>query len=386
MWAIRSHRSRRKLDGLLDSAAAPPIAGSIHDSSHNDHKYVPMMPVAGKTTDKALPSVTDPSDQSQQGDSNSVAPPPAPSQAAATTYPPSSFQIKRKRVSAMSTSALTGRSIDVSDRTFSGLRTQVKTIFEQLDMHVDNFYTEASGLPLTEDNRHNLQQLDSPYLPDSIIGLLPEVSGDRIKPLIKHCLAYAIFSRIGGRPLRFDNDGTLLPDGLAAIAQAIQPSSTMRANNPETYEQHINRLVMWKHETVALMDSHGIMKSADMQSKINKLAWKCVKGLEPWSVARYGTEAKKSHLMRATEEAVELGMHVFGEKKGWLVWQWEQNTINAREGMKEGDFVLFPGLELRKELGSGRAGLKADGESDRNIGGNGSSRAEVILAPSMASL
>ena len=344
-----------------------------------------MMPVTGKTADKELLPVAESGSRNRGKEQEPVISPLASSQAATATYPPSSFAIKRKRVSATSTSALTGRSVDVSDRTFSELRTQVKAIFEQLDMHVDNSYAEASGLPLTKDYRHNLQQLDSPYLPDSIIGLLPEVSGDKIKPLIKHCLAYAIFSRIGGSSIRVDNDDILLPSGLAVITQAIQPSPTIRADNLETYEQHIDRLLMWKYETVAMIDAHAVVKSANMQPKISKLAWKCVKGLEPWSLAQYGTEAKKSHLVRAIEEAVELGLRVFGEKRGWLVWQWEQYPIDIRADAKVGDFVLFPGLELRKELGNGRVGTRPDGESDRNVGGVSSAR-EVVLVPTMASI
>ena len=384
LWAIRSRRRRHRPNRFLGSAT-PVVAGSSEDSSQQGHKYLPMTPVSAKPIDKALPLVLGPAARGQEKALDPVVAPVAPSQAAATTYPPSSFAIKRKRVSATSTSALTGRSVDVSDRTFSELRTQVKTILEQLDMHVDNFYTEASALPLTEDYMHNLQQLDSPYLPDSIIGLLPEVSGDKIKPLIKHCLAYAIFSRIGGSSTRTDTDDILLPDGLAAMTHAIQPSPTLRAINPETYEQHIDRLLMWKHETTAMMDAHAVVKSANMQSKISKLAWKCVKGLEPWSLARYGAEAKKSHLARAIDEAVELGLRVFGEKQGWLVWQWEQDPIDAREGAKIGDFVLFPGLELRRELSNGRTGAMADRESDRNVGGTESSR-KVVLAATMASI
>ncbi len=55
------------------------------------------------------------------------------------------------------------------------------------------------------------------------------------------------------------------------------------------------------------MDFPSIVKLTETQIKISKLAWTCVKAVEPWSVKIYGNEARKSHLSRVIEEAVEAG-------------------------------------------------------------------------------
>jgi hypothetical protein len=82
----------------------------------------------------------------------------------------SGFTIKRKRVSAASASGL-AVSAEPSDRTFSELQTQIKTLFAQIEMHVDNYYSsEASSIRLTQDQQQDLQQVDSPFLPGSIVG------------------------------------------------------------------------------------------------------------------------------------------------------------------------------------------------------------------------
>ena len=253
LWAIRSRRRRSRPNGFSSSATMPIITGSSDESSHKDHKYVPMVPIAAKTADKALPAVADNRNSNQESEPNPLVSLIAPSQAAATAYPPSSFTIKRKRLS--SASGLAGASIDTSDRSFSELRTQVKAIFEHLEMHVDNFYSsKASVMQLTEDQQHNLLQIDSPYLSDSIIGLLPEAKGDAVKSLIKHSLAYTIFSRTGGSSIHLDADNILLPDGLPILMATIQPASIKQPHNREAYQQEMDRLLWWRHETVAMMD------------------------------------------------------------------------------------------------------------------------------------
>ncbi len=134
------------------------------------------------------------------------------------------------------------------------------------------------------------------------------------------------------------------------------------------------------------MGAHAVTKSADLQNKINRLTWTCIKRLEDWSLIQYGMEARKSHLTRLIEEAVELRLRVFGERSGWLMWQWDPNAIEAREGGGPGSFVVFHGLELKQELRHGRATWMGAGECDHNVGSFGPSCVEVILAPTIASL
>ena len=382
LWSLRCCRQHRRRNRFSSSATTAILPASTDGSSNNGHKYFPMLPIANKNTEKTPSSVAEPVKSSKsQEEPNGLVSPVAPS-GTAVPVPTSSFTIKRKHVSGASASGFAGASLDTTDRSFSELRTQVKALFEQIEMHVDDYYSsEASNIQLTEDQRHVLQQIDSPHLPDSIIGLLPEAEGNEVKPLIKHVLTYAIFSRIGGSSLYSDFDDMFLPEGLASLMAVILPISNA-SNTTDTHKQELDRRCWWKHETVAMMDSNGVVKSESVQMKIKKLAWVCVRALEPWAVTRYGIEARRSHLIRIMEEAVEAGLRVFGESKGWLMWQWETNPIDAREA-GNGTLVLFPGLDMRKDMGNGRAGARLTGKND---GTNDLSHPEVVLAPTMASI
>jgi hypothetical protein len=234
-------------------------------------------------------------------------------------------------------------------------------------MHVDNFYHhDSSSIRLDNEQQDSLQLLETPYLPDSVIGLLPEASGDSVKTLLKHTIAYAIFSRTVYSTTNDVND-SLLPTGLYLMLQYLLGTSNSHQEGIEC---------QWKAMTVSIMHIASTAKSSEMKSKINRLSDQCVRALQPWSLSRYGLEARRSHLVRIMEEAVELGLTMFGEEKGWLVWQWEANEIDARRG----DMVVFPGLELRQSLNIGRTGSRT--EADRRD----SQAAQVVLAPTTATL
>ena len=135
-------------------------------------------------------------------------------------YPPTSFTIILKRISATSVSALAGTSVDVSDRTFSELRTQAETFYGQTEMHVDHFYTEASGLQFTEDQPHHLEQVGSFHLgtPLSVSSLKPKAIKSRHRANVV----------LDTRPLPAlvsifytNNEDTLLSGGLAAVSRTI---------------------------------------------------------------------------------------------------------------------------------------------------------------------
>jgi hypothetical protein len=95
-----------------------------------------------------------------------------------------------------------------------------------------------------------------------------------------------------------------------------------------------------------MMDIPAAVKSKDLQGKMNKIAEICVRALDPWSEDLYGAAARRSHLMRIMEEAVEVGLTLFDERKGWLRWLWEQSASES-EGTMNGSVVMFPGLGMR---------------------------------------
>ncbi len=78
----------------------------------------------------------------------------------------------------------------VDDKT---VRASVKTLFDQVEVHVENFYRD-SAVPMTEALEADLLRVDSPHLPESIVALLPRARSQTA--LIKHCLLSYIIASI----------------------------------------------------------------------------------------------------------------------------------------------------------------------------------------------
>jgi hypothetical protein len=348
-------------------------------SSRRRKKYLPIVPVTPQGSDKAsLSRVTgtgagkglEPGSSSEGGSGGAV--------------PLSSLTTKGKRDSLASAFDRLSNPMETPDRTFSELKTQVKTLFDQIDMHVDNFYSSAAmNAQLTEDQQHCLRQVDSPFLPDSVIGLLPESTTSSGVTLIRHCLNYAIFSRLDSAVPSSTESETLFSSGLLSVLSILGAAEDGTA---ETRGQEQEKKLQWKSATIEMVDAAAVVKSGDIQSKISRLVHTCVRAFEPWAVPRYGSEARRSHLARIMEEAVELGLHMFGERDGWLMWQWEVNPIRVHLGDIEPGMLVSPGLELRKGFHGIRTGPIASGESGRELAVESISTTEVILHPTTARL
>ena len=73
------------------------------------------------------------------------------------------------------------------------IRASVKTLFDQVEVHVENFYQDST-VPMTEALQAELLRVDSPHLPESIVALLPRARSQTA--LIKHCLLSYIVASI----------------------------------------------------------------------------------------------------------------------------------------------------------------------------------------------
>lgn len=73
------------------------------------------------------------------------------------------------------------------------VRSAVKTLFHQVELHVENFYRD-SAVPMTDSLQAELLTVDSPHLPESIVALLPRARSQI--SLIKHCLLSYIVASI----------------------------------------------------------------------------------------------------------------------------------------------------------------------------------------------
>ena len=77
----------------------------------------------------------------------------------------------------------------------SALRLNVKTLLQQIELHVETFYaTPNPAIEMTENLKANLLRVDSTHLPQPIVAMLFLVHDQTL--LIKHCLANMILTKI----------------------------------------------------------------------------------------------------------------------------------------------------------------------------------------------
>lgn len=98
-------------------------------------------------------------------------------------------------------------------------RSSVKTLFDQVELHVENFYRD-SAVSMTENVQAELLRVDSPHLPESIVALMPRARSQTA--LIKHCLLSYIVASISTD----DNSvQSLLPQDYATLPHLARASA-----------------------------------------------------------------------------------------------------------------------------------------------------------------
>jgi len=101
----------------------------------------------------------------------------------------------------------------------NSIRLTVKTFLHQVELHVENFYSDAAAPSnVSEELQTELQKLDSPFLPKPLAAVLPQA---RVKTaLIKHCLAHLIVKNITAED-NSDPSQSFLPLEFVALPNTI---------------------------------------------------------------------------------------------------------------------------------------------------------------------
>lgn len=112
----------------------------------------------------------------------------------------------------------------------------VKTLYEQIELHVDNYYHKAS-VGLDEHTREALSKVDTGKLPGSITDLMSTQSSQL--SVIKHCIADLLITRM--TPGR-DPSSSLLPASLSVYPSKLsQPPSHSRESAGKQARLHPKR-------------------------------------------------------------------------------------------------------------------------------------------------
>ncbi len=95
----------------------------------------------------------------------------------------------------------------------------VKTLFDQVDLHVDNYYRKT-GKPLSSEAIERLQAFDSKHLPAPIGDMMSDPQ--TIQSTAKHSIAACLIKRITPSA---NASGSLLPGHLAVTPDVLKDTS-----------------------------------------------------------------------------------------------------------------------------------------------------------------
>ena len=154
------------------------------------------------------------------------------------------------------------------DRT---IQNGVKTFFNLIDLHVDNYYRKAP-LELDQRTREALAQIDSGKLPGRIDKLMQD---DRVVlPVIKHCIADLLITRMS--PLTYP-ETSLLPSHLSAIPTKLQTSSLSSSERSgKSYPTHQRRphhlLTVHLHSCLSSLQSMATTQRLPLSTSRTRLS------------------------------------------------------------------------------------------------------------------
>ena len=102
------------------------------------------------------------------------------------------------------------------------IRSAVKTLFDQVEVHVENFYQDTP-VQVSEQLQDSLAQINSPHLPETAVTLLPRARSQL--PILKHCLLSYITASIST-----DDTSTqsLLPKEFSELPRLLRERGTDR--------------------------------------------------------------------------------------------------------------------------------------------------------------
>ena len=249
----------------------------------------------------------------------------------------------------------------------------VKTLFEQIELHVENYYRDAQ-VNLTPETEQELMEVDSPNLPDAIKGLMPQTRMPTL--LIKHCIANSIIDHItpgsGAADSFLPADYTALPSILSntrttASKPGKLPSPSTTANlTGQAFAQALSRWrVLSAYLRPLARDDHAYLTARD--AAISSTATALCIAFQPWATSADANAVRLGHLVNIMKSASDAGMLLFAQPASFR-YRWKPTGDRDRD-VKAGWVVVLPGF------------LKVAGEDGKELG-----RQQEMIRPVVASL
>ncbi len=236
------------------------------------------------------------------------------------------------------------------DRT---VQSAVKTFFNQIELHVDNFYHRAN-VSLDPRTREALAQMDSGKLP----GRIEEHMQDprMIIPVIKHSIADLLITRLS--PLTFP-ETSLLPANLAAFPTKLQTPSASLAEGQG--KSHLRTSIishgtpLTKHLAAAqqaysqwrlvnaYLYPHPEKDGAyidDREAKANDVSDILAAAFSPWQTVAGDKGQLQQHERSLVATAGNLGILLMSQPSAF---EFKWNAGGSRSGTGR-PFLTFPGF------------------------------------------
>ena len=247
----------------------------------------------------------------------------------------------------------------------NSIRLTIKTLLHQIELHVENFYTDSAGPSnMSEEVQTELLKLDSPFLPKPLAVLLPQARSKTA--LIKHCLSHLIVSHITSEGTdSTDTNESFLPLEFVALPHAIErtrsnttipgkhpsippfPSSFDSPTHPPhattAFAQSLSRWrVLTSYLHPAPISDPAYSTSRDVA--ITAAASTACTAFALWSSRSQNQHTRFQNLVTIMQSAADAGLLLFRQPAAFS-WVWTVSAGgNARGSTGQREIVVTPGF------------------------------------------
>ncbi|KAK4542173.1 hypothetical protein LTR36_007020 [Oleoguttula mirabilis] len=204
----------------------------------------------------------------------------------------------------------------LDDRTVQG---SVKTLFDQVQLHVENFYANAD-VKLTPDVANNLSKLQTPHLPDHVASVI--ASSKTALPIIKHCLAYLVTQSIS---IGTGSPHTLLPP--AYVVVATSPKIPTKGDDVNAVAQR-QAFSKWRELTAYLKPDPfaGPESSATRDRAISSMVETFADAFFLWDAQPQNEAPARQHLVELLKNAANVATMLFAQASTFES-RWQQPVL-----------------------------------------------------------
>jgi hypothetical protein len=194
----------------------------------------------------------------------------------------------------------------------------VETLYNRLELHVENFYTDspaASSSQASDDNRWSaaLQKLGTPYLPAPVESLLQQARATTV--VIKHCLTYLVISGIDAHT---DGPFSFLPEEVTAVPRGAVRGDKSKPAFAQALAHHSQLTSFLLTPLSTTLPQYAGHRDAIIATAVNTF---CT-AFAPWAAASSTTGARNENLIQILLEASDLGLMLCGQPS-IFEWRWK---------------------------------------------------------------